>query len=230
MNERSDDPSGGEPRYRLLRPVAGSERDGALRPLVLFLHGSGERGDDNEAQLKHAPFARESGFGGYLLAPQCPRGERWVDCAWDSVESSPMAAEPTRALSRAIAALERTLAEEPIDPERVCLTGLSMGGFGAFELACRMPERFAAVMPLCGGGDERLAARLASLPLWVWHGAEDPSVPVERSRRMVAAVREAGGSPRYSELPGVGHAVWEQAYGAGGALAWLVAQRRVAGR
>ena len=118
------------------------------------------------------------------------------------------------------------VAAEPIDPGRIYLTGLSMGGYGAWELAARIPERFAAVAPICGGGDEAQAAKLVGLPIWCFHGADDKVVPVERSRSMVAAIKAAGGEPKFSELPGVGHDSWTPAYRDGALLGWLFQQRR----
>ena len=224
--------NGGEPiefRYRLLVPRGG--RPGERFPLVLFLHGAGERGDDNLAQLQYLPAwlaqprAREA-FPCYVLAPQCRRERMWTDVDWSARESTPQRAAPTTDLTAAIAALEATLTEEPVDADRVLLTGLSMGGYGTWDLAARMPDRFAAILPICGGGDEATAARIASLPVWCFHGDSDGAVPVERSRSMIAALRAAGGDPRYSELPGVGHDSWTPAYRDPAVLEWLFGQRR----
>ncbi|MBK8976985.1 MAG: hypothetical protein IPM29_13800 [Planctomycetes bacterium] len=214
--------------YRLLLPatIGPDER----LPVVLFLHGAGERGDDNVEQVRHFPerMAREAYRERYrtiVIAPQCPRGERWVDVAWNATDGEHTG--DARYLDVARAALARTLAEEPCDPDRVYLTGLSMGGFGAWSLACAEPERFAALLPICGGGDPARAERLADLPLWTWHGAADPVVPVDYTRRMVAAVRAAGGAPLYTELPAEGHGAWNAAYAIeAGALDWLFARRR----
>jgi predicted peptidase len=124
-----------------------------------------------------------------------------------------------------IAILDEVTAKNLIDPARVYLTGLSMGGYGAWELAERMPERFAALVPVCGGGDEAQASRLVGLPIWAWHGDEDTAVPVERSRRMIAAIEEAGGTPHYTELKGVGHDSWTAAYsGPDSVLPWMFEQ------
>jgi predicted peptidase len=101
-----------------------------------------------------------------------------------------------------------------------------MGGYGTWDLAIRVPHRFAAILPVCGGGDERLAARAAPLPIWCVHGDADTAVPVRRSRDMVAAIAAAGGRPVYSELPGVGHDSWTSAYRHGFVLDWLFSQRR----
>ena len=96
-----------------------------------------------------------------------------------------------------------------------------MGGYGSWDLAERMPERFAALVPICGGGDEAQADRLVGLPIWAWHGDADQAVPVERSRRMIAAIEKAGGKPKYTELPGVGHDSWTPAYTGAGQRAAL---------
>ena len=118
------------------------------------------------------------------------------------------------------------LAEEPVDPARVYLTGLSMGGYGSWDLAARHPHRFAALLPICGGGDAATAPRLTSVPIWNFHGTADPVVPVERSRAIIKALTAAGGTPISSELEDVGHDSWTPAYGNAAVLDWLFAQRR----
>ena len=220
-------------RYRLLRPEAssGDQRDGHRYPLVLFLHGAGERGNDNAKQLKYLPtwlaepdLCRRHPC--FVLAPQCRMDERWVDVSWADTTSTPQPAVPTVDLSAAMKALEQTLVRESVDPDRVYLTGLSMGGYGTWDLATRLPDRFAAILPVCGGGDERVAARIAKLPIWCFHGDADTAVSVERSRCMIAAVKAAGGRPIYSELAGVGHDSWTPAYRDRFVLDWLFSQRR----
>jgi predicted peptidase len=222
----------GEParfRYRLLRPA--TVEPGKTYPIVLFLHGAGERGSDNLAQLKYLPTWlaepewRER-YPCYVVAPQCRADHRWAPYDWSDKQSSPLAPEPTGDLAAAVAAVDAVLAAEPIDPARIYLTGLSMGGYGAWELAARMPQRFAAVAPICGGGDEAQARKLVGLPIWCFHGADDKVVPVARSRSMVAAIKAAGGEPKYTELPGVGHDSWTPAYRESGLLDWLFQQRR----
>lgn len=225
----------GEPqpfRYRLLRPV--SVEAGKRYPVVLFLHGAGERGGDNTAQLKYLPTwlaepAWRERFPSFVVAPQCRADHRWSPFDWADRKSSPLKAEPTADLAAAIAALDEVCDSEPVDEDRVYLTGLSMGGYGSWELAARMPQRFAAVAPICGGGDEAQAAKLVKLPIWCFHGGADTVVPVARSRSMIAAIEAAGGSPKYTEFPGVGHNSWTPAYRDSGLLEWLFAQRR-AGR
>lgn len=215
--------------YRLLPPPEVAE--GERYPLVLFLHGAGERGDDNETQLVHFPVKmatpeRRAAFPCYVLAPQCPAGERWTTDDWGSKDSRALPPEPTAPMAGAIDALLEVCREHPVDLDRVYLTGLSMGGYGAFELASRHPDWFAAAAPICGGGDNEQAATLAGLPLSVWHGDADRAVPVENSRSMIAALRALGEEPDYHELPGVGHAAWTQAYGAEGCLEWMFEKRR----
>ncbi|MGB8852661.1 MAG: PHB depolymerase family esterase [Pirellulales bacterium] len=214
---------------RLLRPPR--IEPGKTYPVVLFLHGAGERGTDNEQQLAYLPTwlaepAMQEQYPCYLVAPQCRPDRRWVEVAWDDVASTPQAPQMTDDLAAAVAALDEVVTTEAADSGRVYLTGLSMGGFGAWDLAARMPERFAALLPICGGGDEATAPRLARLPIWCFHGADDTVVLPGRSRSMIAAVKAAGGSPQYSELEGVGHDSWTPAYRDPAVLDWLFAQRK----
>jgi len=215
--------------YRLLAPAQLEE--GKRYPLVLFLHGAGERGDDNEKQLIHfagamGTDAMRAKYPCYVLAPQCPEKGYWVDVNWGDDESTPFAPEPIAPMRGAIAALHEVVRGHPVDPDRILLTGLSMGGYGSWDLATRHPDWFAAVAPVCGGGDEHQAARLAGLPISVWHGAADSTVPTKRSRVMVEALQEVGADVTYHELEGVGHGSWEQAYGEDGCLDGLFAAKR----
>jgi predicted peptidase len=226
------DAFGGRPaavKYRLMAPEA--TRADEKFPLIVFLHGAGERGDDNVKQLLYLPdvLARPENrerYACYALAPQCPDAMQWVDVPWGAKESSPQP-EASRAMTAAIAMLDEVLHTWPIDADRVYLTGLSMGGYGAWDLALRRPRQFAALAALCGGADETQAAALKGLPIWAVHGAKDTAVPVERSRRMIEALRQAGGEPKYSELPSIAHNCWTTAYDPKfGLLDWLFGQRR----
>src|SRR5207244_7702516 len=116
--------------------------------------------------------------------------------------------------------------EFSIDPKRLYITGLSMGGYGTWDLISRHPELFAAAAPICGGGDEDQAEKIAKLPIWIFHGAKDQAVPVERSRNMVTALKKAGGEPKYTEYPDVGHDSWVRAYKDPELFAWLFAQKK----
>ena len=205
-------------RYRLM--VA----DGAgAHPLVLFLHGAGERGDDNRAQLAYLPeiLARpdmRKRFPAHVLAPQCPEGKSWSKRTW-ALENPPILPDALPAM------VEEVAGKYAVDRTRLYLTGLSMGGFGAWELAARMPGAWAAVVPICGGGEARNAPGLKDVPIWAFHGAEDDVVPIQRSREMIEAFRAAGGHPRYSELDGVGHDSWTPAYESQELLEWMFSQR-----
>jgi predicted peptidase len=126
----------------------------------------------------------------------------------------------------AMAILDQSLAELPVDPARIYLTGLSMGGFGCWEWAIRQPSRFAAIAPVCGGGDPHQVQAIKDLPIWAFHSIDDDVVDVEHSRRMISALRAAGGNPRYSEFQEAGHHSWEPAYDpASGLLDWMFQQR-----
>lgn len=214
--------------YRLVAPA--SLRAGERCPLVLFLHGAGERGDDGASALKHfadrmaTPAMRER-YPCYILAVQCPSGLRWMDADWNAATAPTQSAQPSVPMVAAIAALRRTVQDHPVDASRIYLTGLSMGGYGAWDLAARHPEWFAAVVPVCGGGDPATGARLASVPIRAVHGARDAVVPPARTRAMVDAVRSAGGKVMLLE-PDCGHDSWTVAYTPEGTLDWMFAQRR----
>jgi len=213
--------------YQLLMPLA-RHRTGPL-PLVVFLHGAGERGDDNRRQCTWLPDllaapARREDLPCYVLAVQCPQGAQWVDVPWGEAAPRPFPAAISAPLAAVLAAMDEVEAAHAVDAARIYLTGLSMGGYGCFDLAARAPGRFAAVLAVCGGGDPAQAHRYVGLPFAIWHGAADPVVPAARSRAMVAAFTALGLPVAYRELPGVGHDAWRQAYGDGGALGWLFAQ------
>jgi predicted peptidase len=125
----------------------------------------------------------------------------------------------------AVAILDQVLNTEPADPRRVYLTGLSMGGFGAWDAATRWPQRFAAVVPICGGGDVSRAERLVDVPIWAFHGDADDIVPVKQTTDMIAAIRDLGGKPKVTVLKGVGHNSWVPAYSdRQGVIPWMYKQ------
>jgi len=205
---------------------------GKTYPLVFFLHGAGERGTDPAKLLVHFPaqMARPEWRGKYpcyLVAPQCRDDRLWMNQHWSEKESKPLDDQPNDQMAMAIAVLEQSLRTLPVDRRRVYLTGLSMGGYGSWELAMRHPEWFAALAPVCGGGDESRAGRLKSLPIWTAHGDADTAVWPIRSRRMVEAVNAAGGSIRYTEYAGVGHNSWTPFHtDPEGVVPWMFQQRR----
>jgi len=216
--------------YRLLKPARLEE--GKRYPVVLFLHGAGERGDDNRAQLKYLPewMAEKEYRAKYpaiVIAPQCRKERRWVDVDWGDDKSVGMPAEPSHQMKVAMGILDHVLENYPVDKRRIYLTGLSMGGYGSWDLAMRRPKMFAAVAPVCGGGDESKAKLLVDVPIYAYHGDQDQAVPVERTRKMIAAINQAGGTPKYKELPGVGHNSWTAAYrDPDGVVPWMFEQAR----
>ena len=185
-------------------------------PLVLFLHGAGERGSDNAAQLKHGvgpilDFFAERNEPVCLLAPQCPEGRKWVEVDW-AAASHAMPPEASVSMRLALALVEKTIRTRNIDPSRVYVTGLSMGGFGTWDAISRRPDLFAAAMPICGGGDPRQAWRFREMPVFAVHGDADTVVPPARTREMVAALWKVGGRVSFIEYPGCGHGSWGPAY------------------
>ena len=222
-------------RYRVWLPAHYTK----LRrwPVILFLHGSGERGDDNLRQITVGLGPALQSFGQrykfVVVFPQCRDGEEW----YGEMEL------------QALAALDQTVKEFHGDPKRVYLTGISMGGAGAWYMA-RHPQRFAAVVPVCGEVVRQpddpfpaapspdlarilsapdpylaLAGAIDGTPVWAFHSADDDAVPVTESRSMVAALRRVGGNVRYTEYHGVGHDSWDLAYADAGMVQWLLKQR-----
>lgn len=212
--------------YRLFKPAGAGGKE--KLPLVLFLHGAGERGDDNQSQLKNGVKAfldNQPRYPSFVVAPQCPQKAQWVDAPWGALKHT-LPAQPSEPMALVIDLLPSLEKEFPsIDPHRLYVTGLSMGGFGTWDMISRMPRKFAAAVPVCGGADEGKAGLLAKIPVWVFHGGSDDVVKTVRSRNIVAALKAAGGSPKYTEYPGVGHACWDQAYGDPGLFPWLFAQK-----
>jgi lysophospholipase L1-like esterase/poly(3-hydroxybutyrate) depolymerase len=215
--------------YRLLTP---RNLDPAKKyPLVVFLHGAGERGTNNVAQLKHGaslflkPEAREK-YPCFVVAPQCPPDQTWSATPRGWTGPNPFAEEPTAPMKLLFGALDAVLKEFSIDQDRLYVTGLSMGGYGTWDMLTRQPERWAAVVPVCGGGDVAKIAPAKGVALWAFHGANDTVVPPIRSQEMIAALEAVGGKPLYSEYPYVAHAAWTNAYSEPDLLPWMFAQKR----
>jgi predicted peptidase len=199
-------------------------------PLVLFLHGAGERGNDNKKQLIHGmdEFASDevmAKYPAFVIAPQCPTDEKWVEVDWGA-DSHKMPNEPSRPLRWAKLIVTQSAKDLSIDKDRIYVTGLSMGGYGTWDAIQRWPDMFAAAAPICGGGDPAGAKAMAGIPIWAFHGSADTAVKPQRSRDMIAAIKAAGGSPKYTEYPGVGHNSWSQTYSNPEFYAWLFAQKR----
>jgi predicted peptidase len=198
--------------HLLAHPVAPAEPAGGRWPLVVFLHGSAERGADLALVERHGPprLVRDGrAFPAFVASPQAPSGRWW---------------EP-----RAVKALvDALLAAHPIDPDRVVLTGLSMGGFGTLEAAAEHPDTFAAIAPICGGfrGPVARLRRLARTPCWLFHGAHDDAVPLARSAEVHAALLAQGAPVKLTVYPDAGHDAWTRTYASDAFWRWLLGAAR----
>jgi predicted peptidase len=218
--------------YRLLKPD-GYDKDGKNHyPLVIFLHGSAGRGDDNKKQLRSGveEFVKEATrkkHPCFLAVPQCPADKMWFNVVpKDTKANLPLPKSLTEPTAAVLDLIDALCTEHRIDKNRIYLTGLSMGGYGTWDVISRTPELFAAAIPICGGGDPTQAAKLAKLPIWTFHGEADPLVPVERTRDLIAAIKKAGGAPKSTEYQGVGHDAWTPTYRNPDVLDWLFEQRK----
>jgi predicted peptidase len=215
-------------RYQVYVPP---EWNGSRKwPIILFLHGAGERGEDGllQTQVGIATAVRlhADRFPAIIVMPQCRKNVWWAEPAMEA---------------QALKALEQSTKEFKGDPDRTYLTGLSMGGYGTWSIAAKFPARFAALVPICGGvreprrggnspstGDPYapVAASIAKTPVWIFHGGDDKTVPVKESREMNRALKAAGADPKYTEYEGVGHNSWDRAYSDSELMPWLLRQRR----
>ncbi len=181
-------------------------------PMIMFLHGAGERGSELE-KLKKCPLPRivenQKSFPFIVVSPQCPEGQFWT--------------EETEVL---INLLDDIVARYDVDTERIYLTGLSMGGHGTWSLAIAEPERFAAVAPVCGANRPYMAYRLKDVPVWAFHGAKDKVVPLRKSKEMVNAIRKSGGDAKLTIYPDAGHDAWTETYSNQGLYDWFLEHRK----
>lgn len=201
-------------KYWLYLPKGYAEDTAKTWPLMLFLHGAGERGEDLEKVKKHGPpklIAGGADLPFIVVAPQCPADAWW---------------ETTAQVMALIALLDEIQSAHRIDPDRVYCTGISMGGYGTWRLACEFPERFAAVVPICGGGRPFLARAMKNVPAWVFHGAKDPVVPLSESEKMVEALERAGGTVEFTVYPEALHDSWTETYDNPAVFDWLLKHRR----
>lgn len=202
-------------------------------PLVFFLHGMGRKGKDNvgpmdlavtfwseEAQKKHPC---------YVLTPQCTKKP------WAPIPRIPgkrgrdnykVTEKPANTTAGALMILDKIIKEKHVDPKRVYVTGQSMGGYGTWEVLYRRPKLFAAAIPICGGGDPSQVSKYKDVPIWVFHGENDTTVPAENSRILIKALKDAGGNPKYTEFKNVGHGSWQPAYAMPELHEWLFSQKK----
>lgn len=207
--------------YRLLVPPGYDKR--TSYPLVLWLHGGNGRGaartqpNTGVYRFLALPENRQQ-YPAFMVVPLSP-ARPWVE---------PGAKPLAPALRLALEILTAVRAEFKLDQRRVYVLGTSAGGYATWDLLARQPAMFAAAVPICGGGDPAKAKLIARTPLWAFHGELDQAVPVEESRRMIAAIRQAGGTPKFTEYPGVGHDCWTPALAEPELLPWMFGQRRAA--
>jgi predicted peptidase len=195
--------------YLLFLPQGYETSKEQLWPLMLFLHGSGESGTNlTKVKAEGLPKIVESmnDFPFILVSPQSA-GRGWNSDTLNAL-------------------LDDVIRKYRVDEHRIYLTGLSMGGYGTWMLAAAHPERFAAIAPICGGGNPADAKKLSALPIWVFHGAKDGTVPAQRSREMVEAIKAAGGNVKYTEYPEAKHNCWTETYNNPELYKWFLAQKR----
>lgn len=222
--------------YRFLRPIR--MREQGRYPVILVLHGSGERGSDNKSQLVHggpmfASSSARNSFPAYVIFPQCPQNDTWARTTRDLDRSDSLGGirfrsemEPTTSMKLLMGMVDSLSKAPSVNPRKLYVGGLSMGGMGTFELLWRKPATFAAAFPICGGGDPEKVSMYREVPFWIFHGAADPVVKPGNSRRMVNALTEIGAAVQYSEYPGVEHNSWDNAFAERGLLRWLAMQSR----
>ena len=197
-------------------------------PLVIFLHGVGERGADNEAQLQWGVknFAADRILKTYkpvVIVPQCPADDYWSNLDFEGVAFKPT---PTRTMALLEELIRETIATLSIDPNRVYITGLSMGGYGTFDALSRYPDLFAAAMPVCGAGDPKMAEKFAHIPTWIFHGVQDNTVVPQHATDMYQALIAAGAYPGMTIYPDTGHFSWIAAYSDPSTLDWLFSKSK----
>jgi predicted peptidase len=228
-------------QYRLFVPRGYDASSTTRYPLVTFLHGNGDQGSDNRRQVREgarvwAEPATQERYPAFVLAPQCPANDGWGRP--EGLAGYP-AGSPLDALLALLDEIERRY---PIDPDRRYITGMSGGGWGALRALSHQPDRFAAAILVCPAGEPGkhpgvpprengtgVVAGLERLPLWFFHGTDDPVVPISLTRERVASLRRAGGDPRTTEYPGVKHDAWLKAYAEPAIVEWLFSHRRAAG-
>lgn len=196
--------------YLLYLPEGYAEQE-ASWPLLLFLHGAGERGDSLALVNVHGPpklIEQGQGFPFIVVSPQCPEHQRWSVKTLDKL-------------------LNDIVAQYRIDEDRIYVTGLSLGGYGTWDLAARFPNRFAAIAPICGGEPSR-ACRFKHLPVWAFHGAQDEVAPLERSQEMVDALQQCGSDARLTTYPDAGHNSWTETYDNPERYEWFLSHRQQA--
>lgn len=221
--------------YRILLP---ENYDASKKyPLILVLHGAGERGNDNEKQLVHGSrlFLRDSirkNYPAVVVFPQCPANSYWSNVEITRNENGKRNFEfkrcgkPTVAMALAINLLHHLQQNYSLNKEQLYIGGLSMGGMGTFELVRRKPKTFAAAFPICGGANPKTARKLKNPSWWIFHGLKDDVVDPEFSKLMAAALKEKGADVKLTIYPEANHNSWDPAFAEKDLLPWLFSKRK----
>ena len=201
-------------------------------PLIFFLHGAGERGVDNKSQLLGGIpdiikfFKTQSNSSCVVIAPQCPKEQKWVDTDW-TLSSHKMKDQMSWPLEAAVNFLDSFILSNPyIDTDRIYVSGLSMGGFATWELIQRFPNKFTAAIPVCGGGDTAMADKIKNIPVWAFHGKKDKVVLVNRTTDMIYKMKKVNKNVKVTIYPNDGHYIWKKVYGSKEIMSWFFSKRK----
>ncbi len=212
--------------YRILKPEL---KAGEKLPLVLCFHGAGERGDDNQKHVGYfVPMwtgENAEKYRAIYVLPQVPNNQLWATYGW-STKTDEMQPEPSQTMALTRKLVDDLTSKLPIDRDRIYVTGLSMGGYGTWEFAQRYSDIVAAIAPVCGGGDPKLAAKIKHIPVWAFHGDKDGVVKVTESIKAIDALKAAGAEPKLTIYEGRGHDSWNPAYREKDLLNWMFSHRR----
>ena len=221
--------------YRLCVPVGYNTNQ--TYPIVLFLHGAGERGTDNNSQLTAnrgatlwAETTTQNTYPCFVLAPQCASNKQWVNTPWGNGSYKQDNIPISDQLSMVVDILDSLQREFKINPSKLYITGLSMGGYGTWDIITRFPTKFAAAIPICGAGDPSKASLIGTLPIRAFASSDDPTVPVAGSRDMVNAINALGSNDRtefYTEYTDQGHLSWTNAYNTSNLVSWLITSKPI---
>ena len=220
--------------YRVMYPENSDNQKTASLPLVVFLHGSGERGNDNEKQLKHGgalfiDSLNRVEYPAIVIFPQCPEDQSWVTL--EDTEKSKFnlidTQNPTKPLELVKRLVDYYIKNEAVDPKRIYIAGLSLGGMGTYDLICRYPKMFAAAIPICGAVNVARLKKVRKMPIRIYHGSIDNSVSPEYSRNAYMELKAKGSQKvEYIEFPGVEHNSWDSAFAQPDFLKWLFSQTK----
>mgnify|MGYP001458767849 CR=1 FL=1 len=213
--------------YRILKPL--NYNPNKQYPVHLFLHGAGERGNDNMSQLIHGGklFLKKENrekYNSWVIFPQCPKNDRWPNLksdTWNKTFKNEIT-KPNKSLALVIRLMDEFIEKEQVDRHRIYVSGLSMGGMGTFEILYRRPNMFAAATPICGYGSTKLVNLYADkVPIWIFHGSDDKVVSPKHSLEMINAIIKSGGSPKMTLYENVGHDSWTNAFVEENYLKWI---------